>query len=122
MNTIVSINKIKLKSPIAVYDIEVPKNSNFVVESGVVVHNSTDIADSLAGAHLDAMNYKEEFMFFHPDDYDYEGLNNPNIEEQRFKEDMVNMITGSSVITSNNSTLPSGNELWKMFDSNILTL
>ena len=57
------------------------------------VGGSKDISDSLAGAHLDAMKYKDEFMFFHPSDYDYEGLNNSVTAEQKFKNDLINSVT-----------------------------
>ena len=36
-----------------VYDLEIEDNHNFTLEAGVVVHNSKDISDSLAGAIWD---------------------------------------------------------------------
>lgn len=39
-----------LSEPVPVYDISVLNNSNFVLFNGVVVHNSKDMADSVAGA------------------------------------------------------------------------
>lgn len=48
-----------------------------------------DIGDSLGGAHLDALRYKNEFLFFHPDDCDYEGLNDSFSEEDQMKKDLL---------------------------------
>lgn len=45
---------INLDVEIPVYDLEVPGNHNFMLSSGVIVHNSKDIADSLAGALTNA--------------------------------------------------------------------
>ena len=61
------------------------------------IGGSKDISDSLAGAHLDAMQYKEEFMFFHPGDYDYEGLNDNTSDEEKFLNDMRSSILGQAV-------------------------
>ena len=50
---------VKIKTIIAipylgtVYDLEIEDNHNFTLEAGVVVHNSKDISDSLAGAIWD---------------------------------------------------------------------
>lgn len=44
---ITNITYIDLDTPIPVYDIEVPSNSNFILANGLVVHNSKDVADSL---------------------------------------------------------------------------
>jgi len=44
---VVSIKKIKLKSPIPVYDITVPVYNNFALDSGIFVHNSKDLADAI---------------------------------------------------------------------------
>lgn len=38
-----------LDKPVPIYDLEVPNYSNFALSSGVVVHNSKDISDALAG-------------------------------------------------------------------------
>ena len=44
-----SIRNIKLNKPVAVYDISISENDNFVLENGVVVHNSKDVSDCVAG-------------------------------------------------------------------------
>lgn len=81
-------------------------------------YGSKDIADSLAGAHYDAMKYKDEFMFFHPDDYDYEDLNNPSNEEQVFKDELTQMITGGQQAKQLTS-----NDIYNLLnDSNLLLL
>lgn len=56
------------------------------------INSSKDIADGLAGAHADAMKYRDEFMFFHPDEYDYEGLNETVSEEEKIKNDLIRSI------------------------------
>ena len=40
----------RIQSMQAVYDLTIEDNPNFILDAGVVVHNSKDIADSLAGA------------------------------------------------------------------------
>lgn len=42
---------IKLDKSIPVYDITVPLTENFVLESGVVAHNSKDIIDAVCASH-----------------------------------------------------------------------
>ena len=53
-----------------------------------------DEADSLAGAYLDALQYKDEFMFFHPDDFEYEGINGGDGIDADYQE-MVNAMISS---------------------------
>lgn len=43
------VKRLKLKEPVPVYDLSVPATQNFALAAGVVVHNSKDIADTLAG-------------------------------------------------------------------------
>lgn len=50
---------INLDVEIPVYDLEVPGNHNFMLSSGVIVHNSKDIADSLAGALASAAQFTD---------------------------------------------------------------
>jgi len=45
-----SIKRVNLIEPVPVYDIEVAVNSNFILSSGLIVHNSKDIADAVAGS------------------------------------------------------------------------
>lgn len=54
-----SIRKVKLDNITPVYDIEVPMYSNFALANGIIVHNSKDIADSLAGSVFRSLSYKE---------------------------------------------------------------
>lgn len=95
MSTIISVTKVKLKRPVQVYDIEVPGNSNFVLGNGSVVHNSKDISDAVAGSHMDAMKHKDEFLFFHPSDYDYEGINSSKADTEKYKEELTRSITNT---------------------------
>lgn len=65
-----SKKEIVLDTPIPVYDIEVPKTSNFTLSSGVVVHNSKDISDGLAGALYNASLHEADFSFHLVEDAD----------------------------------------------------
>ena len=60
------------------------------------VYSSKDIADALGGSHADAMKYKNEFLFFHPDHYDYEGLNDTSSEEDKYKEELKQSLVASA--------------------------
>lgn len=53
------------------------------------IFGSKDISDAVAGSHMDAMAYKQEYMFFHPSDYDYEGLNDNVSEGQKVVNEMI---------------------------------
>ena len=57
---VVSVERI-LK-PCRVYDLEIEDNHNFALACGVFVHNSKDIADSLAGALFNATLHKQSLM------------------------------------------------------------
>lgn len=48
---VVKITHATEEKPIPVYDVTIPTYENFCLGNGIVVHNSKDIADSLAGAH-----------------------------------------------------------------------
>lgn len=58
-------------------------------------YSSKDSADSLAGAFLDASRYKDEFLFFNHNDYDYEGLNDKTREDVKIKQDMISSMIRS---------------------------
>ena len=58
-------------------------------------YSSKDSADSLAGAFLDASRYKDEFLFFNHNDYDYEGLNDKTHEDVKIKQDMISSMIRS---------------------------
>ncbi len=51
-----------------VYDIEVADNHNFALSSGVFVHNSKDLSDSICGATFEASKYAEQYAFDYGDD------------------------------------------------------
>lgn len=57
-----SINRVKLDTPIPVYDLEVQRNSNFCLSNGIVIHNSKDIADAVAGSLYQAYMNKDIYM------------------------------------------------------------
>lgn len=61
-DTPVKIKKLKYrfyKEPISVYDMEIYVNHNFLLDAGVMVHNSKDISDSFAGAIYNASTYDQ---------------------------------------------------------------
>jgi len=53
---------IKLDNTIPVYDIEIENIHNFPIGNSVVVHNSKDMSDSLAGAVLNATKHKDSLV------------------------------------------------------------
>ena len=65
-----------------VYDLTIQDNPNFALSCGIFVHNSKDAADSLAGALLDALKYRDEYLFYNPVGFDYEGIN-AEIDDQK---------------------------------------
>lgn len=48
--------------PVPVFDMEVPDSHNFLLASGVFVHNSKDMSDSLAGALWNATLHKQDLI------------------------------------------------------------
>lgn len=60
-------------------------------------YSSKDCSDSLAGAFLDASKYKDEYLFFNPDAYDYSGLNENVSQEDKAKKDLVNSVLGQKL-------------------------
>ena len=46
---VVSVKHVKLPEPVPTYDISVLDTENFRLASGAFVHNSKDVADSVAG-------------------------------------------------------------------------
>lgn len=60
--SIKSIEYMNYSDPIPVFDTEVPKTHNFLLSAGVFVHNSKDMADSLAGALWNATLHKQSLI------------------------------------------------------------
>ena len=44
-----SVKRIKLNNPVPVYDLTVDGTKNFCLSSGVIIHNSKDVTDSVVG-------------------------------------------------------------------------
>lgn len=91
------------------------------------IDGSKDIADSLAGAHYDALQYKQEYMFFHPEEVEYEEINNPETYEDQLQRSMLSSITKDvvtpKVVTGQESKFRTVEDIFSsMDDSNILTL
>ena len=51
-------------------------------------HGRKDEADSLAGAHYDALQYKNEYLFFNQGEIDYEGINDSTSDIKKELDDM----------------------------------
>lgn len=68
---------------------------------------------------MDAMQYKDEYMFFHPDDYDYEELNSKESAAEKFMQDVTSSLVGSSKEVKKMTT---EDIFASMNDDNILTL
>lgn len=84
-------------------------------------YSTKDIADSLAGAFLNASKYKDEFLFFSPSDYEYESLNdNSDIRDTLQKELTESMLQGRISQDSLNSLFDRDNI--PGFDDNIFIL
>lgn len=62
------ISVISLEDVADVYDLEVEDNHNFALTSGIFVHNSKDLLDSLAGALWSASMDKASYVFEHGED------------------------------------------------------
>lgn len=81
------------------------------------VGGKKDEADSLAGALLDASKYKDEFLFYRPSDYDYEGLNKSVSPKDQVKKDLTDSVVGKRVAQESIHNLIS-----RLDDSSILFL
>ena len=57
-----SIEIIKFSDPMPVFDMEIPKTHNFLLDVGIFVHNSKDMSDSLAGALYNASLHKVDLL------------------------------------------------------------
>ena len=56
------VSSIHYSDPIPVFDMEVPETHNFLLDVGIFVHNSKDMADSLAGALWNATLHKQDLI------------------------------------------------------------
>lgn len=92
-----SKKEIVLETPIPVYDIEVPETSNFTLSSGVIVHNSKDISDGLAGALYNASMHESEFTFHLTEDAGTIMDANSGSNVQNDREDLLNKLVASTV-------------------------
>ena len=105
------------------------EKDNFSGKYDHPIYGSKDESDSLAGAFQDASQYKDEYLYYHPSDYDYEGLNETRSDEDKIKEDMMTALVGQPAATSSIPTPPSNpyekdplSDYMGQFDPNILFL
>jgi hypothetical protein len=59
---------VTLQSPVPVYDIEVPKHSNFLLHGASYVHNSKDVADAVCGAYTTLLERRSSWTDAAADD------------------------------------------------------
>lgn len=85
-------------------------------------YGSKDSADSLAGAFLNASKYKDEFMFFSPDSYEYESLNDQSSPEESYHKDMIADLLGTRLPEDTMRTLFKDRDYIPGFDDSILIL
>ena len=80
-----------------------------------------DEADSLAGAYYDALQYKDEFIFFHPDEFDYEGINSKYDPQKEQIKNILSSITKNSTKSSMITVDNLGDRTHSYHDEAILT-
>jgi len=61
---ILNVKKVKLREPVAVYDMTIEGTYNFVLGNGAVVHNSKDVADSCTGV-ISGLTQSREIWAIH---------------------------------------------------------
>lgn len=83
---VLSQETIETKTPIPVYDIEVPLYSNFILANGLIVHNSKDVLDSVAA------NIYKAGSFEAPPITSNTANSLIDINEQETEEDLENWI------------------------------
>lgn len=108
--SIESISIRKLNKNIPVYDIEVPQYHNFVLESGLVIHNSKDLSDAVTGALYNALSQKEDIinrMYAANDVNMIIDTNQPGLEE--VKSELLQPITTNSNLTNDNHNIQASN-------------
>ena len=87
---------IRYDKPIPVYDIEVENNHNFTLYNGVVVHNSKDMSDSLAGALWNATLHKQDLIDSMQLFESATEINSDYSQEQAFIDDMQKSLSAKN--------------------------
>ena len=73
-------------------------------QTGRYDHNpggSKDCSDSLGGALLNALQYKDEFLFFNPDDFDYEVINDSDDLQESLRSAMIKELMSVGSMSAN---------------------
>lgn len=73
-------------------------------QTGRYDHNpggSKDCSDSLGGALLNALQYKDEFLFFNPDDFDYEDINDDYNLQESLRSAMIKELMSVGSMSAN---------------------
>jgi len=97
-----SISFVKLDTAVPVYDLEVDEYDNFALSAGIIVHNSKDLADSVAGANFMCIsNLSSDF------EIDIEILDEVNYSLMEYEEDDgIKKITSQDKKTNNKDNVP----------------
>lgn len=80
--------------PTLVEELSELERDNMTRKYDHTAYSTKDISDSLAGAFLNASKHKDEFMFFSPKDYEYEGINDSKSELDKAKASMIESLVG----------------------------
>lgn len=78
---------------------------------------SKDIADSLGGAYWDALQYKDEFLYWNPSEYDYDMINETTNEQEQLLNSFKDSLVGHKVVSSPKEII---NESPTIYDNDIL--
>lgn len=106
-----SIKRKQLETSIPVYDIEVPETSNFMLASGVIVHNSKDVADSLAGALYNASLHEKELSLYVSEIASTIAEANDGNANMDYRDSLLNGLTTVNRYDSDSSSIISIGEL-----------
>lgn len=85
-------------------------------------YSSKDSSDSLAGALLSASQYKDEYMFFAPNEYEYEDINSNISLEDKEISNMIASALGSHLAEGSMRQLFQSRDHIPGYDDNIFTL
>lgn len=97
---IVNTQILHYSDPIPVFDMEVPRTHNFLLNSGVFVHNSKDMADSLAGALWNATIHKQSLIDGLELLESALGANDTVNPEQAFIDELQQSLSSSTMTTA----------------------
>ena len=86
-----------IESNTDVYDIEVVDNHNFALSCGVIVHNSKDLSDSLAGAVYNASQQEQELNLYMIDSHEIMLEANEWTDEDTTTQDLLSKMVANKI-------------------------